>query len=245
VPLADIRSRRWYLLYAVLPVALCGWHVSARFSRSAMPESADHPSAAPQDQQRASVLPVQYPLDTSPAKGKLLVATETLRDPHFAETVILLVNYDEKGAMGVIINRATHVKLSDLLPRVKGLEQRSDTIFEGGPVERSEILMLVRSAKAHEDSRPVFGSVYLSSSADLLKRLAAESPQDNAPFRVYSGYAGWAAGQLEDEVGLGSWHVFPASAGTVFASRPEDLWREFIDRTALRLARQAPLPLAS
>lgn len=185
---------------------------------------------------------VQRSRERSVEKGKLLVASERLRDPNFAETVVLLIEYGEKGAMGVILNRASHIKLSELLPRVEGLEQRGDTIYEGGPVERSEILMLVRAAEAPENSSAVFGDVYLSASADLLKRLAAESPAEGAPFRVYSGYAGWAAGQLEAEVGLGAWHIFPATSAAVFTPRPEDLWRELIGRTTLRLA-QAVSPL--
>jgi putative transcriptional regulator len=244
VLLADIRSCRWYLLGAVLLIALCAWQASTLFPDPAMRGSSDVSLPAHLGPDRTLVLPVQHSRHGSLAKGKLLVASDTMRDPHFAEAVILLVTYNEQGAMGVIINRATQVKLSELLPRVKGLEQRGDTIYEGGPVERSEILMLVRSAKEPEDSRVVFGDVYLSASAELLKRLAAESPRNDPPFRVYSGYAGWAAGQLESEVELGAWHIFPASAGTVFASRPEDLWREFIDHTTLRLARQIVLPRA-
>jgi putative transcriptional regulator len=170
------------------------------------------------------------------ARGKLLVASDELRDPNFAETVVLLIEHSEEGAMGVVINRATRVKLSELLPKIEGLGQRGDTIYEGGPVERSEILMLLQSEQEPEDSRVVFRDVYLSASAALLKRLAAEPAREKAPFRVYSGYAGWAQGQLEAEVEAGAWHIFPATETAVFASRPEDLWREFIDRTTLRLA---------
>jgi putative transcriptional regulator len=186
---------------------------------------------------QAALLAVQRSRIDSLAKGKLLVASNGLRDPNFAETVILLVEYNEQGAMGVILNRATRVKLSELLPKVKGLEQRGDAIYEGGPVERSEILMLLRAAQEPEHSLAVFADVYLSSSADLLKRLAAEPSRDSAPFRVYSGYAGWASGQLEAEVGAGGWHIFPATAAVVFAPQTENLWREFIGRATLRLAR--------
>jgi putative transcriptional regulator len=181
--------------------------------------------AAPAQRSRAGAL----------AKGKLLVASNELRDPNFAETVVLLIEHGEEGAMGVVINRATRVKLSELLPKIKGLGQRGDMIYEGGPVERSEILMLLRAEHEPEDSRAVFEDVYLSASAALLKRLAAEPRREEAPFRVYSGYAGWAPGQLEAEVEAGAWYLFPATAETVFAS-PDELWRELIDRTTLRLA---------
>jgi putative transcriptional regulator len=180
--------------------------------------------------------PAQRSRAGSLARGKLLVASGELRDPNFAETVVLLIEHGEEGAMGVVINRATRVKLSELLPKIEGLGQRGDIIYEGGPVERSEILMLLRSEQKPEDSRVVFRDVYLSASAALLKRLAAEPAREKAPFRVYSGYAGWASGQLEAEVEAGAWHIFPATETAVFASRPADLWRELHDRTTLRLA---------
>lgn len=191
--------------------------------------------------QGADVLPAQTNPKTKLAKGKLLVAAETLGDPNFAETVVLLTDYNEKGAMGIILNRATGVKLSELLPRIESLEQRDDPIYEGGPVERAEILMLVRSPQEPEHSQLVFEDIYLSSSADLLKRLAKESGRQDAPFRVYSGYAGWAPEQLETEVEAGAWHIFPATRALVFAAQPEDLWPTLIRRTTLRLAHTGPV----
>jgi putative transcriptional regulator len=240
----SIRSCRWRLLGLAVPAAL-GWPPAPVAFPAWAPPGLPHACAAACETRPAPhtpghqtpLRPVQGPRGGSLAKGKLLVAGKDLRDPNFSETVILLLEYNEQGAMGVVVNRATHIKLSELLPRVEGLEQRGDTIYAGGPVERSEILMLVRSAEEPEHSRAVFAGVYLSASAELLKRLAAQSPRDDAPFRVYSGYAGWAPGQLDAEVGQGAWHIFPATAAVVFSPRPEDLWREFIGRTTLRLAR--------
>ncbi len=186
-------------------------------------------------------LRAQTNLKTGLAKGKILVAAETLGDPNFAKTVVLLTDYNEDGSMGIILNRATGVKLSELLPRIESLKQRDDPIYEGGPVERAEILMLVDSAEEPEHSQRVFDHVYLSASADLLKRLARETERQNTPFRVYSGYAGWAPGQLEAEVEVGAWHIFPATRTMIFATRPEDLWPDLIRRTTLRLALTRPV----
>lgn len=185
-------------------------------------------------------LRAQTNLKTGLGKGKILVAAETLGDPNFVKTVVLLTDYKEDGAMGIILNRATGVKLSELLPRIESLKQRDDPIYEGGPVERAEILMLVNSVEEPEHSQRVFGDVYLSSSADLLKRLARETGRQDAPFRVYSGYAGWAAGQLEAEVEVGAWHIFTATRAMIFDTQPEDLWPDLIRRTTLRLALTRP-----
>jgi putative transcriptional regulator len=187
--------------------------------------------------QPAFLQPVQNAPQSRLAKGKFLVAAVELGDPNFAETVVLLTDYNhDKGAMGIILNRATRVKLTELLPRLQSLTERADIIFEGGPVERAEILLLVRAPHEPEDSQPVFGDVYLSNSADLLERLTKERAKEETPFRVYSGYAGWAPGQLEAEVELGAWHIFPATSAAVFDTQPEDLWPQLIRRTTLRLA---------
>jgi putative transcriptional regulator len=229
----SLRCSRRRLFGAVL-VAVAAW--PALSPTAASLASVARPRPASRVAERIPLQAVQRSGSGLLAKGKLLVASDGLRDPHFAEAVILLLQYNDEGAMGVIVNRSSRVKLSELLPRVQGLEHRSDTIFEGGPVERSEILMLVHAAKEPEDSKAVFGDVYLSSSAELLKQLAAASPQANAPFRIYSGYAGWAAGQLAAEVGAGAWHIFPATSTAVFSPRPDTLWQELIGRTTLRLA---------
>lgn len=184
----------------------------------------------------AALRPAQLARQPQLAKGKLLVANRDLGDPNFARTVVLLIDYNDQGAMGVIINRATRVKLSDLLPRIESLQGRPDPIYEGGPVERAEILMLVRSPKEPEDSTLLFDNVYLSISADLLKRLAGQPPQDDISFRVFSGYAGWGPEQLDTEVEMGSWHILPATTGAVFAPNPEAIWQDLIDRTTLRFA---------
>ncbi len=237
----DLLRSRCRRLSGVLLIALAAWStpwVTPAAQRPAGLSSPVHLNRAPGAVlTRAKVVPVQRIGSGLLAKGKLLVASEGLGDPHFAETVVLLLDYSDEGAMGVLINRSTDIKLAKLLPRVSGLEQRSDTIFEGGPVERSEILMLVRSDKEPEDSKLVFGDVYISSSAELLKRLAADAPAGDAPFRVYSGYAGWAGGQLETEVGVGAWHIVPATTADVFSSEPGRLWQDLIGRATMRFAR--------
>jgi putative transcriptional regulator len=75
-------------------------------------------------------------------QGKFLVARRSLRDPNFVETVVFLIEFNDDGALGVIINRPTGVRLSRLLPRVEGLGEHEEVVYFGGPVSRSQILML-------------------------------------------------------------------------------------------------------
>ena len=174
------------------------------------------------------------------AAGKLLVAPRELLDPNFARTVVLLLRYDEEGAMGLILNRRTDVALSRVLQEWKEAKGRSDPVFVGGPVNRTSVLALLRSSVKPPEARPVFADVYLvGSKAVLEKTLAAGA--DSHSFRVYLGYAGWAPGQLEFEAQLDSWHIFKADPGAVFDPDPDSMWQRFIRRTELQIA-AAPRP---
>lgn len=166
--------------------------------------------------------------------GKVLVAASNLGDPSFAGTVILLVHYDEKGAVGLILNRRTDVPLSRVLD-LKAAKDRSDPVYVGGPVEPTNVLALFESSGKVEKADNVFGGVYLISDKSLFKKTIAARP-DPGVFHVYLGYAGWTREQLRAEVQLGAWFIFPADAGTVFNSAPDSLWLEMIRKTRLRYA---------
>ena len=182
-------------------------------------------AAAPPQQQRPS---------SKPAKGTFLVASRDLEDPNFIETVILLLDYSEKGAMGLILNRTTDVLLSELLPEVEALRNRTETVFAGGPVGRDALMLLVRSREPLEEAKFVFRDVYVTASADLLEELAAEA--GNPRYRAYVGYAGWGAGQLDFEVETGSWHIVPAQAATVFDPSPAQIWKQLIRSLSMQFA---------
>jgi putative transcriptional regulator len=170
------------------------------------------------------------------AQGKFLVAGRRLMDPNFRETVVLLIRYGPDGAMGLVINRPVQLKLSTVLPDIKELNRRKETLYLGGPVEPTRILLLVRSAKPPEASMPVFGDVYLSSSQKVLQRLI-KKPVKEERFRIYAGYAGWAPKQLESECDRGHWHVLNADTETLFDKKSSEIWRELIQRVSVKWVR--------
>ena len=194
----------------------------------------------------AGVFPIETPPNSSPAalaKGKFLVASRRLGDPNFAETVVLLIDYNQKGALGVVINRPADEQLSTLLPNVEGLRQRADPIFLGGPVGRNQLLILARSPSQPEESLPVFEDVYTIAGQTVLERLIHDVGA-NVKFRAYIGYAGWGAGQLDFEMSRGGWHVVPADTATVFDKPPSEIWPDLIRRgEAQWVLRQSPEPL--
>jgi putative AlgH/UPF0301 family transcriptional regulator len=167
--------------------------------------------------------------------GKLLVSARGLSDPNFAGSVVLLIRYDNEGVLGLIINRRTQASLSRVLKGVDTAKRGSDPVYLGGPVELDAVFALLRSQKKPDEASSVFSEVYLvSSKAPLEKALAASSgPGD---LRVYVGYAGWDVGQLENEVRLGGWWIFEASAGAVFDPNPDTIWSRLITRTEQQIA---------
>jgi putative transcriptional regulator len=165
-----------------------------------------------------------------PSKGKFLVAGRSMGDPRFRETVILLIRHGSDGAVGLIINRPTKVKLSHAFPEIKVLENRSDTLFLGGPVGADQMFMLARSESEPAESLQVFKGIYVSSDRLMLRSMAEGN--NGSTFRVYGGYAGWGAGQLESELSKNDWHVINADAETIFDKEPEKIWPELILRSS-------------
>jgi putative transcriptional regulator len=176
-----------------------------------------------------ATLPGQSGRGVKLAAGQLLVARRNGFDPNFARTVILLARYGQAGAMGLFMNRPSGIPLSQALPTIKAAKDRTEPVYFGGPVGMTGALALLRSRAAPAPGTNIFADVHLISTRTLLeKMLAAGTPASN--LRVYMGYAGWGAGQLDMEVGLGWWHVMPADAGMVFDAQPETLWTRLIGR---------------
>jgi putative transcriptional regulator len=170
------------------------------------------------------------------AVGRLLVASRDLGDPNFAKTVILLVHYDEdKGSVGLVLNKRTDVPISRVFHDLKEASGRSDPVYIGGPVELGSVLALLKSATKPDGADRVFGDVYLISKKDLLAQTMA-SHAEAAVFHTYIGYAGWQGGQLEHEVELGAWHIMPADVATVFHADPDSVWPRLIRRTETQIA---------
>jgi putative transcriptional regulator len=168
---------------------------------------------------------------TELGKGLFLIAEPSLRDPNFREAVILITHHNATGTMGVIINRPTSTPLSHLLEDREDLTELTDTLHLGGPVDRGVLLLLVRSPARPEHAEHVFDHVYLSQSLDvLLDALKSDDPQ--TAVRLFSGYAGWAPGQLADEITRGSWRVVPADPSVLFDRDAEVIWKEMIRRTS-------------
>jgi putative transcriptional regulator len=175
--------------------------------------------------------------------GHLLVATPRLVDPNFSRRVVLVVDHGGHGALGVVIDRPGGVAVGELLPEWHALATPPAELFTGGPVARNALIGLARlTSRDGADAAPALigwrllvdaehpvGTVDLSADPGLL----ADSI---VGVRLFSGYAGWDSGQLEDEIQEGSWYVMPAEARDPISADPEGLWRRVLRRQGGALA---------
>ena len=153
----------------------------------------------------------------------LLVARGELRDPNFANSVVLVMNNLGPAPIGLVVNRPTEISVARLFPDLKKLAALHDKVYFGGPVDLESVWFLFRAAKAPEHAIQAFAGIYLSSSRDLLGQLLGrEKPMDG--LRIFIGHSGWAPGQLEAEIARGAWTLERAEPDSVFKGRPEHPW---------------------
>ncbi len=169
------------------------------------------------------------------APGRFLVASRNLGDPNFADSVVLLVQYNRAGAMGLIINRRSRTPVSRVLDDIPQAKSRNDPAFGGGPVGLDSVFALVRSGTPIAGAKKALSDVYLLTAPPQLEK-ALEANPDARTFRLYVGYAGWGAGQLDHEVQLGGWRIYPASAASIFDPDPSTLWERLIRQAEMRIA---------
>jgi putative transcriptional regulator len=170
-----------------------------------------------------------------PANAIFLVASPELLDPNFRETVVLVTQPREGGPWGVIINRPLDVLLSDVFTDIETLRDRKDVLFFGGPVAQDGLVFLVRSQQPPPRAVPVLRDVYVISDIEYIEKLLRR-PEPMRDLRVYSGYSGWAPGQLQQEIARGGWVLMPADADMVFEGDPARIWPELIKRAATKRA---------
>jgi putative transcriptional regulator len=173
--------------------------------------------------------------------GSLLVASPTLDDPNFTRSVILMLDHDGDGALGVILNRPSEISACDALPGWAQVASEPAVVHMGGPVTPQVVVCLGRARSG----------VTPTGWTSLAGRIGAvdldRSPDDLAGsldgLRFFAGYAGWGAGQLETELRLGGWIVVPAEPDDAFTSSPETLWSRVLRRQGGELAMLHTMPI--
>jgi putative transcriptional regulator len=184
--------------------------------------------------------------EVSSLTGRLLVATPRLADPNFDRAVVLLLDHDARGSVGVVLNRPTRIGVGDVLEPWAALAGAPQVVFEGGPVSLESALgvaVVPGEPDAAGDAallgwRRVHGAIGLVDLETPPELLAAEL----GSLRIFAGYSGWGPGQLEKELRGGAWYVVESEPGDVSAPAPERLWRSVLRRQRGELAMVATYP---
>lgn len=151
--------------------------------------------------------------------GSLLVATPALIDPNFFRSVVLVLQHDDDGCVGVVLNRPTGERVAEHLPAWAERVPAPGTVNFGGPVEPEVAIGLSLAGDGMATGVPGLSLV----------DLAGEPDNADHPIRVYSGYSGWGSEQLENEIAIGSWYVVQASPDDPF-DNDEGQWRRVLRR---------------
>jgi putative transcriptional regulator len=158
-------------------------------------------------------------------RGSLLISSGGLYDPNFRHTVVLIGEHNADGALGVILNRALDVTVEQAVMPLSHLVPPGDPLFQGGPVLPESPVLLAELAHPELADILAFGSVGF-----LVGEVAADIQPGILRARVYAGYAGWGAGQLEGEMAVDSWIIEPARVDDVFTDAPDLLWSRVLER---------------
>lgn len=166
-----------------------------------------------------------------PAAGRLLLATPLLGDPQFNRAVVYLLEHDDGGTLGVIINRPSRTPVGQVLPDWHDVVTGPAVVFGGGPVQPDGALCLgLATGQAAGVRRVVDGIATVDLDGDVALIIAA-----TGPLRVFAGHSGWSPGQLEAEIAEGAWWVVDGGPDDVFSLDPRPLWQ--------RVLRRQPFPL--
>jgi putative transcriptional regulator len=174
--------------------------------------------------------------------GQLLVASPSLSDPNFARAVVLVLDHDDDGALGVVLDRPSDLVVEEVLPAWADVVDPPANLFAGGPVSTGSALgvavLAPDTSAAPLGWRRVFGDTGLLDLDTPMEVLADAI----AGLRIFAGYSGWSPGQLEAEVAEGAWFVVPAEPSDLLTANPQLLWGAVLRRQGGRLALLATFP---
>lgn len=175
-------------------------------------------------------------------KHQFLISMPSMAESPFAQTVTYICVHDEGGAMGLIINRPTNIPLDEIFNQ---LDINSDTrahakqpIYSGGPVQTDRGFILHPSDKQWDSTVNIADNISLTTSKDILTSIARnEGPQDCL---VALGYAGWSAGQLEEELADNFWILVPANEDIIFKTPHDERLNAAVGQLGISLEQLSP-----
>ena len=157
--------------------------------------------------------------------GKVLLAEPFMFDSNFKRSAILLCEHNEEGSIGFILNKELDMRVDELIGEFPEFDSK---VFFGGPVQTDTIHYIHNVGHLLETSIKVVPGVYWGGDFEKLKSLIQTKLIQPENIRFFVGYSGWSEGQLNDEMGWGSWVVAHMFANYLFKSQPKQLWQQIM-----------------
>ena len=165
-------------------------------------------------------------MDLRAAAGTLLVSVPQMMDPNFMHSVVLICEHGEAGALGLMVNRPSPSGLSELLPKHPVFSKLDFEVFAGGPVGLDTLQFVHRVPDQIEGGVELSNELVFGGNMEQLAEFLREAPEPESSVRLFLGYAGWGEGQLDAELGTGSWVPVPPDADLVFSRETSGaVWR--------------------
>jgi putative transcriptional regulator len=159
--------------------------------------------------------------------GHLLIAMPSMLDPNFSRTVTYICEHSDQGALGIVVNQPLDMDIGEVLDQLalkaSDEEVASTPIIRGGPVELQRGFVIHRAPEGWDSTVAVADNIFVTTSQDILGAIASGNGPDQALLAL--GYAGWGAGQLEQEMSANAWLSVPADPDIIFSIPFEDRWR--------------------
>jgi putative transcriptional regulator len=171
-------------------------------------------------------------------RGQLLIAGAGLLDPNFWRTVVLLVEHNDEGALGLVLNRPSETSVGEAVPELGELVDLDERLFIGGPVQPSAVIILAQFEEPTDAALIAFDDVGVLASEASAEDLSAGVRRG----RAFVGHSGWGPGQLDSEIERGDWILESASRADAFAESPMDLWPTVLTRKGGSYALIARMP---
>ena len=176
-----------------------------------------------------------------PAKGKLLIAEPFLHDPNFARSVVFLCEHGPEGTIGFVLNQLTSLSIGDLVIQLENHPPLLG-LYNGGPVQPDTLHIMHRIPDVL-GGVAVAPGIYWGGSYEILQHIIQNEKHDEKDIRLFIGYSGWSAGQLEKEMTDGAWLVGDANEDIIFESEPENVWKKAISNLGENYSLLANMPL--
>ena len=174
------------------------------------------------------------------SKGDILLSEPFLPDSNFERSVILLCSHDNTGSFGFVINKASKIKINQV---VESEEKMEDIVYIGGPVQQNTLHFLHTLGDKIEGSYEVLNGIYWGGNFEQLSELISLKLVTNTEYRFFLGYSGWAEGQLENEIKQKSWIISNQYNNDIFGYKSEDLWKILLKDMGGKFKMMANYPL--